>query len=116
MATIKDLYDWINLHRAGPGTELLFDGHGNLSGVKTDGTALSPLAIGFGGNDSEGDPIDGRPGQCGEIVFWHGRNPWWIVEWQPSNGHVFAVVDAAGNIGVAGADELTRDFRNAGGE
>jgi hypothetical protein len=67
--------------------------------------------------DAEGDPIEGRPGKVGELVFWGDyRRPWWIVEWQPSNGRCYAVVDATGVVGTAGADELTRDFRNAGGE
>lgn len=67
--------------------------------------------------DTGGDPIEGRPGVIGELVFWgEFRRPWWIVEWQPDNGHCYAVVDAAGVVGTAGADELTRDFRNAGDE
>ena len=67
--------------------------------------------------DAEGDPIEGRPGKVGELVFWgEFRRPWWIVEWQPDNGRCYAVVDAAGVVGTAGADELTRDFRKAGGE
>lgn len=58
-----------------------------------------------------GPPIDGKPGEVGDIVFWGERRPFWIVEWQPDNGGVFAIVDADGEIGLASPDELTRDFR-----
>lgn len=60
---------------------------------------------------SEGPPIDGLPGRVGDIVFWMSTRPRWIVEWQPQNGGVFAVVDADGNVGTARPSELTRDFR-----
>lgn len=65
-----------------------------------------------------GPDIDGMPGRVGNLVFWRGagRKPWWIVEWQPTNGMSFAIVDAAGVVGVAAPEELTRDFRNAGGQ
>lgn len=61
----------------------------------------------------EGPAIDGLPGRVGDIVFWtaNSKAPWWIVEWQPDNGEVFAIVNAMGDIGLAGADELTRNFR-----
>jgi hypothetical protein len=70
------------------------------------------------GDWTEGPSIDGIPGRIGDLVFRKasGREPWWIVEWQPGNGNSFAIVDAAGTIGVASHDELTRDFRKAGGE
>jgi hypothetical protein len=62
-----------------------------------------------------GPEIDGLPGRVGDLVFWplNSRVPWWIVEWQPDNGEVFAIVNALGDIGVAGAEDLTRNFRNA---
>lgn len=62
-------------------------------------------------------PIEGEPGQRGELVFWRGTGPepWWIVEWQPNNGSCYAIVNAAGVIGTAGGAELTRDFRKARG-
>ena len=65
-----------------------------------------------------GPDIDGMPGRVGDLVFWRDadRRPWWIVEWQPNNGMSFAIVDAAGVVGVASPSELTRDFRNAGGK
>lgn len=59
----------------------------------------------------EGPDVDGLPGRVGDIVFWMSMRPRWIVEWQPQNGGVYVVVDAAGNIGTARPDELTRDFR-----
>lgn len=63
----------------------------------------------------EGPEIDGLPGRVGDLVFWaaYSKVPWWIVEWQPDNGECFAIVNASGDIGLAGADELTRNFRNA---
>lgn len=65
---------------------------------------------------NDGPAIDGIAGRPGDLVFWlgAGKAPWWIVEWQPHNGESFAIVNAAGDVGVAGADELTRDFRKAG--
>lgn len=57
------------------------------------------------------DCIDGEPGSIGDLVFWYDRRPRWIVEWQPHNGRVFAIIDAQGYIGLAGAGELTRNFR-----
>lgn len=65
-----------------------------------------------------GPKIDGMPGVIGDIVFWKGHGspaPWWIVEWQPNNGRVFAIVNAAGIVGTAMPRELTRDFRKARG-
>jgi hypothetical protein len=59
----------------------------------------------------KGPMIEGQPGKVGDIVFWEGRKPWWIVEWQEDNGGVFVIVDAAGAVGTAQAYELTRDFR-----
>jgi hypothetical protein len=58
-----------------------------------------------------GPSIDGKPGEIGDLVFWHGTEPFWICEWQPDNGDVYAIVDAKGVIGLADAAELTRDFR-----
>jgi hypothetical protein len=60
-----------------------------------------------------GPEIDGLPGRVGDLVFWDGKKPWWIAEWQPQNGRVFVVVDASGTIGTASPEELTRDFRRA---
>lgn len=59
-----------------------------------------------------GAPIDGVAGEIGDIVFWVGDKPYWIVEWQPDNGEVYAIVNAKGEIGLAAAEDLTRDFRN----
>ncbi len=68
----------------------------------------------------QGPEIDGMPGLAGDLVFWKGHAspaPWWIAEWQPDNGRVFAIVNAAGVVGTAPASELSRDFRDArGGE
>ena len=116
--TIKDLYDWINAGGLPPETVLYLDGDGTLMADVPGKTAVTYLHIGFEECDEpdEIDFIDGIPEGVGEIVFWTGRKPWWIVEWQPGNGRVFAIVDADGNIGLAGADELTRDFRREGGE
>lgn len=62
----------------------------------------------------EGPEIEGLKARVGHIVFLRGdKRPRWIVEWQPQNGHVFVVVDAAGEIATANPDELTRDFRAA---
>ena len=61
---------------------------------------------------TKGKKIDGLEGSVGDIVFWTTREPYWIVEWQPDNGEVFAIVNAKGEVGLAGADELTRNFRN----
>lgn len=67
-----------------------------------------------------GPNIDGLPGKVGDIVFWKVHSspaPLWIVEWQPDNGGVFAIVNAAGVVGTATPRELSRDFRKArGGE
>lgn len=60
--------------------------------------------------------IDGTPGEYGDMVFWKEHEspaPWWIAEWQPNNGRVFAIVNAAGVVGTAPASELSRDFREA---
>jgi hypothetical protein len=115
--TIKDLYDWINAAGLPPQARLYLDGDGTLMADVPGKTAVTYLRIGFVECEEteESDLIDGIPGKAGELVFWDGRKPWWIVEWQPGNGRVFVVVDAAGTIGTAGADELTRDFRNAQG-
>lgn len=59
----------------------------------------------------EPDDIDGTPGRIGDIVFWCDGKPRWILEWQPSNGRVFAITDANGHIGLVAAEELTRDWR-----
>lgn len=59
-----------------------------------------------------GPDIDGIPGRVGDLVFWYDSAPRWIVEWQPDNGEVFAVVNALGEIGLTGAEHLTRNFRN----
>lgn len=117
--TIKDLYDWINAAGLPPSTRLYLDGDGTLMADVPGKQAVTYLHIGFeeGGEPDEVDFIDGLPGGVGEIVFWKGHEspaPWWIVEWQPDNGRVFAIVNAAGVIGTAGADELSRDFRMAG--
>lgn len=65
--------------------------------------------------NNDGPEIDGIAGRPGDLVFRLGGTtaPWWIVEWQPDNGESFVLVNATGNIAVAGADELTRDFRKA---
>lgn len=65
----------------------------------------------------QGEDIDGEPGKVGDLVFWprNSRVPWWIVEWQPQNSRVFVIVNAMGDVGVAAAYELSRDFRCAGG-
>jgi hypothetical protein len=57
--------------------------------------------------------IDGKPAEHGDLVFWMGSGPqpWWIVEWQPHNGSVYVIVNASGEIGTAGPEQLTRDFR-----
>jgi hypothetical protein len=63
----------------------------------------------------QGPEIDGLPGRVGDLVFWVGnsRVPWWIAEWQPQNGKVFAIVNATGDVGTAPAQELSRNFRDA---
>lgn len=76
--------------------------------IRRDGDGFREDRLGVG------PEIDGLYGKAGDIVFWGEKKPYWIVEWQPDNGEVFAIVDADGNIGVAGADELTRNFRNVG--
>lgn len=117
VVTIKDLYDWINAGGLNPQTILFLDGDGTLMADVPGKTAVTYLHIGFcdAGSQEDGDLIDGEPGQVGDLVFWGDRRPWWIVEWQPDNGRVFVVVDAAGTIGTATASELTKDFRKAGG-
>lgn len=83
------------------------------------GRMIHMSGAGYAGDRLQvGPEIDGLPGRVGDIVFWaaNSRAPWWIVEWQPDNGECFAIVNAMGDIGLAGADELTRNFRNAGGE
>jgi len=65
---------------------------------------------------AQGPAIDGIPGNVGDLVFWTAHEshaPWWIAEWQPENGQVFAIVNASGEVGTAPASELTRDFRKA---
>jgi hypothetical protein len=65
---------------------------------------------------AQGPEIDGITGTIGDLVFWKGHGspaPWWIAEWQPNNGRVFAIVNAIGDVGTAPAGELTRDFRKA---
>ena len=64
-----------------------------------------------------GPCITGIPGMVGDIVFQAfggcspASKPHWIVEWQPDNGEVFAIVDADGNVTLAEPLELTRDWR-----
>jgi len=67
-----------------------------------------------------GPCITGIPGMVGDLVFevcnaldnkTHKSKPWWIAEWQPDNGEVFACVDSEGNVWLAGPEELTRDWR-----
>jgi len=118
--TIKDLYDWINAGGLPPETVLYLDGDGTLMADVPGRRAVTYLHIGFEECDEpeEIDRIDGIPGGVGELVFWKNNvlpAPWWIVEWQPDNGRVFAIVNAEGRIGTASADELSRDFRRAGG-
>jgi hypothetical protein len=64
---------------------------------------------------NQGPEIDGLPGKVGDLVFWVGssRVPWWIAEWQPQNGKVFAIINALGDVGTAPAGELSRNFRDA---
>lgn len=118
--TIKDLYDWINDGGLPPETVLYLDGDGTLMADLPGKTAVTYLHIGFEECDEpeEIDRIDGIPGGVGELVFWkvhESHAPWWIAEWQPDNGRVFAIVNAAGAVGTAPASELSRDFRKAGG-
>lgn len=115
--TIKDLYDWINAAGLPPQTRLYLGGDGTLMADVPGKPAVTYLHIGFAESDEsdEADPIEGVPGKAGDIVSWKGQSPhgpWWIVEWQPANGRVYAIVDAACHVGTARADELTRDFRN----
>lgn len=119
--TIKDLYDWINAGGLPPETVLHLDGDGTLCADVPGKLAMTYLHIGFPECDEpeEIDRIDGIPGGVGELVFWkshESRAPWWIAEWQPDNGRVFAIVNADGVVGTATASELSRDFRKAGGE
>lgn len=118
--TIKDLYDWINAAGLPPQTRLYLDGDGTLMADVPGKPAVTYLHIGFEECDESDEPdmIDGIPGGVGELVFWKNHvspAPWWIVEWQPDNGRVFAIVNAEGHIGTAPSDELSRDFRLAGG-
>ena len=64
---------------------------------------------------NQGPEIDGIPGKVGDLVFWVGnsRVPWWIAEWQPQNGKVFAIINALGDVGVAAPEDLSRNFRDA---
>lgn len=81
---------------------------------KKIGRMIHMSGAGYAGDRLQvGAEIDGIPGRVGDIVFWASQAPWWIVEWQPDNGEVFAIVNAMGDIGVAAPDELTRSFRNA---
>ena len=122
--TIKDLYDWINDGGLPPETVLYLDGDGTLMADVPGKTAVTYLHIGFAEDDDdesdEPDTIDGFIGNMGDLVFWKGHAspaPWWIAEWQPDNGNVYAIVNAAGEVGTAPASELSRDFRDArGGE
>lgn len=45
----------------------------------------------------------------GTMVFWGDDNrPWWVLEWQQENGPgCYLIVNAAGESGAAGEDELT---------
>jgi hypothetical protein len=44
----------------------------------------------------------------GTLVFWGDNRPWWIVEWQPTNGFgSYWIIDASGMSGVATDDELS---------
>ena len=84
--------------------------------AKKTGRMIHMSGAGYAGDRlQEGPAIDGLAGRVGDLVFWaaHSKVPWWIVEWQPDNGEVFAIVNAMGDIGVAGVDELTRNFRHA---
>jgi hypothetical protein len=66
-----------------------------------------------------GPLIDGLYGKPGDLVFeayreegdMEDRKPWWIVEWQPDNGEVFACVNATGDIMLVDAESLTRNWR-----
>lgn len=118
--TIKDLYDWINAGGLPPETALYLDGDGTLMADVPGKTAVAYLHIGFDEPEEpeEIDRIDGIPGGVGELVFWKWHAspaPWWIAEWQPDNGRVFAIVNAKGDVGTASASELSRDFRNVRG-
>lgn len=112
--TIKQLYDWINAEGLSADTVLEIDADGALIADRP-GHSTAYLHVGFieieEDEYDEPDDIDGEPGAVGDIVFWDDRKPRWILEWQPDNGRVFAIIDADGNVGVAGADELTRDWR-----
>lgn len=47
----------------------------------------------------------------GTMVFpWNRREPWWVVKWQEHNGigGSYWIVDASGNNGCVGVDEITR--------
>ena len=84
--------------------------------AKKIGRMIHMSGAGYAGDRlQEGPDIDGLPGRVGDLVFWarNSKAPWWIVEWQPDNFRVFAIVNAMGDIGLAGPDELTRNFRNA---
>ena len=115
--TVKELKQWIEDSGFTDETVVVVDGDGALVGDVPGKAAVGYLHVGFIACDEveeeEADAIEGFPGGVGEIVFWDGPRPWWIVEWQPHNGRVFVIVNADGTVGTAGADELTRDFRNA---
>lgn len=117
--TVGEILKWIEDGGLTPDTTVTLDGDGTLMADIPGTIGFTYLHIGFVETDEleeyvdDREPIDGLPGQTGDVVFWYDRRPWWIVEWQPDNGPVYAIVDANGGIGLAGADELTRDFRAA---
>lgn len=118
--TVRELKQWIADSGLDDDTILLMDGDGETVIADVPGkVAMAYLCIGQAPCEDDDDPdlIDGIPGGPGELVFWRNHEspaPWWIAEWQPGNGRVFAIVNAAGEVGTAGADELSRDFRDAG--
>ena len=80
---------------------------------KLAGRMIHMRGLGYASDRLQTGPdIDGLPGMAGDIVFFHGRAPYWIVEWQPDNGEVFAIVNALGEIALVGPESLTRNFRN----
>lgn len=118
--TVRELKQWIQDSGLVDDTVLVMDGDGEtVVAAVPDRVAVAYLLIGQEPCEDDDDPelIDGIPGGAGELVFWKNHKspaPWWIAEWQPDNGRVFAIVNAAGAVGTAGADELSRDFRDAG--